>query len=77
MSVKIKKNKENPESTELLAANIIKVADGFEKLLKSPLNDRALIVLLHDAIGQSNISKGQIKLVLDALPRLKGWYIKH
>jgi hypothetical protein len=75
-NIKVKKSEDNPESTELLAANIIKVAEGFEKLLKSPLNDRALIVLLHDAIGQGNISKGQIRLVLDALPRLKGWYIK-
>ena len=77
MHVKIKKSEDNPESTELLAANIIKVAEGFEKLLKSPLNDRALIVLLHDAIGQGNISKSQIRLVLDNLRKLKAWYIKN
>ena len=77
MNIKIKKNEENPESAELLAQSIIQVAEGFEKLLKTPLTQRALIVLLHDGIGAGKISKAQIKLVLEALPRLKGWYVKN
>ena len=75
-NIKIKKNEENPESAELLAASVIKVAEGFEKMLKSPLKNRALEVLLHDAIGANNINRRQIRLVLEALPRLKGWYVK-
>lgn len=74
--VKIVKNTENPESAELLAASIVKVADGFERLLKTPLKMRAIIVLLQDGIGAAKITKNQIQLVLDALPQLKGWYIK-
>ena len=76
MNIKIKKNEENPESVELLAQSIIQVAQGFEKILKGSLNNRGLIVLLHDAIGASKITKTQIKIVLDALPRLKAWYIR-
>ena len=76
MNIKIKKNEENPESAELLAQSIIQVADGFAKILKTPLTQRGLVVLLHDGIGIGKISKLQIRLVLDALPRLKGWYIK-
>ena len=75
-NIKIKKNEENPESAELLAQSVIQVAEGFEKILKTPLTQRGLIVLLHDGIGQAKITKSQIKLVLEALPRLKGWYIK-
>ena len=75
-NIKIKKSEENPESAELLAQSIIQVADGFQKVLSSPLTQRALIVLLHDGIGISKITKSQIKLVLDNLPRLKGWYIR-
>lgn len=75
-NIKIKKNEGNPESVELLAASIVQVAEGFEKLLNSPLRDRAIIVLLQDGIGATKISKGQIQLVLEALPRLKAWYIK-
>lgn len=75
-NIKIKKNEEKPESVELLASSIVKVAEGFDKIKNSPLNQRGLIVLLHDGIGSANITKRQIKLVLEALPRLKGWYIK-
>lgn len=76
MNIKIKKNEEKPESVELLAHSIIQVAEGFEKVLNSSLNERALVVLLHDTIGAAKITKAQIKLVLEALPRLKSWYIK-
>lgn len=75
-NIKIKKNEEKPESVELLAQSILQVAEGFNKVTNSSLTQRALVVLLHDAVGTSNITKGQIKLVLEALPRLKAWYIK-
>jgi hypothetical protein len=75
-NIRIKKNEKNPESAELLAQSVIQVAEGFEKLLHTPLSQRAIIVLLHDGIGQAKITKSQIKLVLEALPRLKAWYIK-
>ena len=75
-NIKIKKNEEQPESVELLAKSIIQVAAGFKKVLNSSLTQRALIVLIHEGIGQSKINKAQIKLVIEALPRLKGWYIK-
>lgn len=75
-NIKIKKDKENPETVELLAKSIIQVAEGFKKVLNSQLSRRALVILLHDCIGQSKINKKQIELVLEALPRLKAWYIK-
>jgi predicted Fe-Mo cluster-binding NifX family protein len=75
-NITIKKNEENPESAELLAQSIIQVAEGFDKVLSSKLTQRALIVLLHDGIGASKITKSQIQLVLENLPRLKAWYIK-
>lgn len=75
-NIKIKKDEVNPESVELLAQSVVLVAEGFQKVLNSPLKERALIVLLHDGIGTAKITKAQIKLVLEALPRLKAWYIK-
>lgn len=75
-NIKIKKDEETPESVELLAKSIIQVAEGFEQVKNSPLSRRALIVLLQDGIGVSKITKSQIALVLEALPRLKAWYIK-
>lgn len=75
-NVKIKKTEGAEESAELLAASVVRVAEGFEAILKTPLTQRGLIVLLHDGIGQAKITKSQIKLVLEALPRLKAWYVK-
>jgi len=75
-TIKIKKDEDNPEPLELLAKSIIQVSDGFEKISRSGLTDRALIVLLQDIIGSTKINKQQIGLVLDNLPRLKAWYIK-
>lgn len=73
---KVVKDLENPESVEILAASIIKISDGMEKFLGSQLNEKALVTLLHQMIGTGNITKSEIKTVLWALPRLKGWYIK-
>lgn len=76
MKIKVKKTEGDEETTELLASSIVKVADGFTKLLSSNLNERAYLVLLQDMIGTGNISKTQIQLVLKNLPRLKAWYVK-
>ncbi len=74
--IHIKKNEQSPESTELLAKSIIQVADAAHKLINSGLNQRAIVVLLQDGIGQTKINKKQIELVLENLPRLKAWYCK-
>lgn len=75
-NIRIVKDEVKPESVELLAKSIVEVAEGFEKLQKSSLNQRALVVLLQEGIGAAKISKVQIRLVLDNLPKLKAWYIK-
>ena len=76
MGIKIKKTEGAEESVELLAASIVQVSEGFERIKNGQLGERAMILLLQDGIGASKISKLQISLVLDALPRLKGWYLK-
>lgn len=71
-SVKIVKS-DPPESTEILAEAITKISDGFTSLLASGLNKHAIVVLIQDA---TKLSRRDIEKVLDALPRLKGWYCK-
>lgn len=76
MSIKIKKNKENPETPEVLADAILRIADGFEKLLKTNLNDNAIVQLLMGMPGMSGqLTKSQIKLVLKNLKILKDYYL--
>ncbi len=73
MSIKIKKNEENPESKEILAEAIVNIGAASKKLLASGLNRDAIVVLLHDA---TKISKRDINIILNGLTRLEGWYCK-
>ena len=76
-NIRVKKSEENPESAEVLASAIIKIAEGFEQLLSSQLTEEAIVQLLMGMPAMaSNVSKSQIRLILKNLKRLKGWYIK-
>lgn len=55
-------------SIEVLASKIIMMSNGLEEMRKSPLNDRALVVLLADSTG---VSKTTIKDVLQGIVNLK------
>lgn len=76
MGVKVIKNSEQPESTEVLAEAIVKIAEGFEALLKTPLNDWAIVALLREMPGTKNMSRSEIQLVLKNLKTLKGYYLR-
>ena len=77
MAIKILKNEEKPETPEILAEAILKVAEGFEKLLNTQLNERAIISLLMGMPGMSGqVSKSQVKLILKNLKTLKGYYLR-
>ena len=75
MNVKIKvvKNAEKPEPTEILAEAIIRIGESFKKLQESGLNRDAVIVLIHD---YTKIPKRDIKLVLESLAKMRGWYCR-
>jgi hypothetical protein len=70
MVVKVKKS-EPPESKEILAAAITRISESFAKLAESGLNREAIIILIHD---RTKISKRDIRIILDSLTRLRGWY---
>lgn len=85
MVVKIKKNKEKPETTEILAEAIIKISKSLEKLSKmSGLSEHALVVLIQDncepikagkLYGQKP-SKGVVKIILNSMKTLRGYYLR-
>lgn len=83
--IRIIKNKEEPESTPVLADAIIRISDALEKLSKSDLNERAIIVLAIDAcdniIPANSYTKRkprykEVKAIIDALKQLRAWYCK-
>jgi len=76
LEVVLSEGEEVAETVEILADSIVKISNGFNKVVASGLNNRALVILLQDAIGASNITRTQILLVLQQLPELKDLYVK-
>ena len=82
--IKVIKNKEKPETTQILAEAIIKISNAMEKLVNlSGLNDKALLLLIHDnckAVGTGypikKPTKTQVKEVLRSMKTLKGYYLR-
>lgn len=62
-----------PESTEILAEAIVRIGEAVHKLNGSGLNRKAIVILLHEA---TKVGKKDIETILDALPRLRGWYCR-
>lgn len=71
--IKVIKNKEVPETKEVLAEAVIKISEALHSLEKSGLNRRAIVALIHD---KTHISKVTTETILDSLARLKGWYCR-
>lgn len=71
--ISVKKNEQQPESKEILAEAIVRIGKAFEDLQKSGLNKRAILVLVQ---AETKIAMRDIKAVIDALPRLRGWYCR-
>jgi hypothetical protein len=71
--IKIVKNIEKPEPTEILAEAVIRIGENMEKLQKGGLNSRAIEALLYD---YTKIPKRYIRLILESLAKMKGWYCR-
>lgn len=74
MNAKVVKS-DPPESTELLAASVVRISNAMDKLLKEPggLTSEAIVLLLHD---YTKVGKPDIRAILKALPQLRGYYCR-
>ena len=59
--------------TEILASSIVAIAAGMKKIREGKLNNRALVLLIHDASG---VGKPDIRNVLDTLESLETLYCR-
>lgn len=75
-NVRVIKSEQNPETPEVLADAIVQISKGFEKLLAQGLTKRAIVVLIQGIPGV-NTSKVDIETILDNLPKLASYYVKH
>lgn len=71
--VAVVQNAIDPEPVEVIAAAVIKVAEGFQAISNSRLTTRAVLVLLQDA---TRLSRRDIESVLYHGARLQDYYIK-
>ncbi len=77
-------DKDNPMPTEVIAESIKSIADGIKRLRQSPLNDKALYLLIqHAAPGVKGsryntrpVTISEIKAVLDGIESLESVYLK-
>lgn len=76
--IRIKKDEVNPETPEILAASLIKIASAFEALLnQGELTQSAIVALLLDMPDVRNkVSKQTIGTVLDNLKLLRSYYVR-
>lgn len=63
--------------TDEIAEAVKNVSEAAEKMESSGLSRRAILVLLQESIGSRRVTRDQISLVLDHLPRLKAIYLKN
>lgn len=72
MPDKIKKS-DPPETTEILAEAVVRISEALKALKESGLNEDAIVILVQ---AKTKLSRKEIKDVLNALRRLKGWYCR-
>lgn len=69
----VTQDEENPISKEVLASAVVKIAQGVKRMNATPLNRRAVVVLLAD---QTRIAKSTVERVLNGLDNLEFTYLK-
>lgn len=72
-TIKVITDEVNPVDLELIAEAIIRVSDGFEAIAKSKLNERAVVLMLHELSG---VTKTDIKRILYHARQLKKEFTK-
>ncbi len=76
-NVKIIKNEFEPETPEVLASSLIKIAEAFEALNKEGgITLDGIVALLSSMSGMSQVKKNEILLVLENLTKLKSYYVR-
>lgn len=69
----VKTDEQAPIDANILAEHIIAVSDCFDKVSQSKLNQRAIVLLIHDL---SKVNKKDIELVLNNAKLLKMYFTK-
>lgn len=75
--VKITQPADEQVPVEIIATELSKIADGVAKLRSGPLNEKALLLLIQNAMPTTDRpTLKQIRAVLDAAESLKAQYVR-
>lgn len=66
-------DEEDQIPVDILAKSIVAISDGFKRVTRSGLNERALVCLIHEASG---VGKPAIRDVLACIDQLKEKFIR-
>lgn len=81
-NVIVKQDEENIVTVEILADAIVKISEAMEKLQKTKLTKKALLLLIHDNCGFSGKhprkkpTQKDIENVMESIATLKKYYVK-
>lgn len=71
--VAVRQDETKPVPVEVLAESIRHISEGVRKLRAGPLNDKALLLLIHHSTG---VAQRDIKAVLDGIESLDTAYLR-
>ena len=74
-NIKVIKDPIDPETPEILAASIIRIADAMEQLSQEGLTEDGVAILVANMSG-SKVTKTDVLLVMGGLKRLKSYYVR-
>lgn len=76
-TVTVKQNPEKPVAVEIIAESIVTISQAMRKLRQGQLNDKALLLLVHNAVSPAGtVTRSGVKAVMDAIENLEREYLK-
>jgi len=74
--LEVVKDPEQDIPVQVLERAIVEIANSFKKLLASRLKTRAIVLLIQDAAGPVNVTRGQVEAVIFAAADLERHCLK-
>ena len=76
----VEQKQEQPIEVKIIAESIVAISEGVKRLRKGMLNDRAIVLLIHDACSSDRSGKKPVKQeirnILDTMESLTEIYLR-
>lgn len=73
--VAVKREPDDPPDV-VIAKHIVEIATAMRKLMGGPLKERAIVLLIHDAMGSTKVAKRDIAKILATIENLAHTFVK-